>query len=512
MKILKYFYRYFLLFILAISVVYCKSQPNDSITKNCTNREAIVAGSFYPDNPKALEIQLESLFAQSATVKTYDDVLAIISPHAGYIYSGKVAASAFNQIDPDKEYDNIFIIASSHRTLFSGASIYNIGDYITPLGKVKVNRELATKLINENDIFTYNPDAHSAEHSLEVQLPFLQYKRNKDFQIVPIVTGTQSLGEVNKISKALAPYFNKDNLFIISSDFSHYPKYEDAIKVDKRTGDAILSNSVVNLVNVINENASSNIENLATSLCGWPAVITLLNITQNMPDVDVIPVDYQNSGDALSDKSRVVGYYAIVFAKKKNKDMSENQFVLTDQEKATLLKIARSTIDEYLKSGKVISVSSSEITENMESECGAFVTLHKEGALRGCIGRFIAEESLYKIVQKMAIAAATQDSRFPRLELSEMENIDIEISVLTPLKKIDSIDEIEMGRHGIYIKKGFASGTFLPQVALETGWTKEEFLGYCSRNKAGIGWTGWKDADIFTYEALVFGENEIKKE
>ena len=231
-----------------------------------------------------------------------------------------------------------------------------------------------------------------------------------------------------------------------------------------------------------------------------------------MPDVEVIGVDYQNSGDALSDKSRVVGYHAIVFAKKKNKNMSENQFVLTDQEKKILLNIARSTIEEYLKTGNVAKVNMNDLTENIELDCGAFVTLHKDGALRGCIGRFMADEPLYAIIQKMAIAAATQDSRFPTVELDEMESIDIEISVLTPLKEIDSIDEIEMGRHGIYIKKGFASGTFLPQVALETGWTKEEFLGYCARNKAGIGWTGWKDADIYTYEALVFGENNIKNE
>ena len=157
-------------------------------------------------------------------------------------------------------------------------------------------------------------------------------------------------------------------------------------------------------------------------------------------------------------------------------------------------------------------VDESELTDVTKSECGAFVTLHKDGALRGCIGRFVANEPLYTIVQKMAIAAATEDNRFPTVKQDEISEIDIEISVLTPLKKIESIDEIEMGRHGIYIKKGFTTGTFLPQVAIETGWTKEEFLGYCARNKAGIGWDGWKDADIYIYEALVFGENDIKKE
>lgn len=501
--------KYFIILVLAILVVDCNSQTKNLDQSACVDREAVVAGSFYPDNPKALKIQLESLFAQAEVVKTYDDVLAIIAPHAGYVYSGKIAASSYNQIDSDKEYENIFVIAASHRVRFYGASIYNQGDYITPLGKVKVNRELANKLIKDKDIFVFNAEAHSEEHSLEVQLPFLQFKMNKDFKIVPIVTGTQSIGEVEKIAAALRPYFNEKNLFIISSDFSHYPNYENAKTIDKNTGDAILTNSVVNVVDVIKKNASANVENLVTSLCGWPAVLSLLNITEKERLIKVIAVDYQNSGDVLNDKSRVVGYHSIIFAKKKIQNMSENRFELTIQEKEKLLQIARNTIKEYVSSGNSLKIDTSELTSALEAECGAFVTLHKDGALRGCIGRFVADEPLYLIVQKMAIAAATQDSRFPSIKKEELSEIDLEISVLTPLKKIDSIDEIEMGRHGIYIKKGFASGTFLPQVAIETGWTKEEFLGYCSRNKAGLGWDGWKNADLYTYEAFVFDENGI---
>ena len=146
---ISHIFRYFIFLIFVFLVVDCQSQTKEIEQSSCINREAVVAGSFYPDNPNALKKQLESLFAQSMHIKTYDNVLAIIAPHAGYVYSGKVAASAYNQIDPDKEYENIFVIASSHRVLFKGASIYNQGDYITPLGKVKVNRNLANKLIEE---------------------------------------------------------------------------------------------------------------------------------------------------------------------------------------------------------------------------------------------------------------------------------------------------------------------------------------------------------------------------
>jgi len=223
----------------------------------------------------------------------------------------------------------------------------------------------------------------------------------------------------------------------------------------------------------------------------------------------VVNIDYRNSGDQSLNKDRVVGYYAMAFVKNKKEDMSEKHFTLNDQEKYALLQIARSTIDEYLETGKYKKVDENIMSSHLKSNCGAFVTLHKKGELRGCIGRFVADEPLYATIQKMAVAAATQDYRFSVVEKDEMKEIELEISVLTPLKKIESIEEIEMGKHGIYIKRGFASGTFLPQVAVETGWTKEEFLGYCARNKAQIGWDGWKDADIYIYEALVFDENEL---
>lgn len=506
-----HFFCFFAVLLFLTLVIECNSQSDKMQAQDCIDREAVVAGSFYSNDSTELRAQLKELFSQAVKTKTHGEVLAIISPHAGYVYSGKVAASAYNQVNTDKQYENIFILTASHREVFAGASIYNKGDYITPLGKAKVNIDLANKLIEENKIFIHNSEAHAAEHSLEVQLPFLQYILGDHFKMIPIVTGTQNLHDVKQIAKVLKPYFNEKNLFIVSTDFSHYPKYEDAVKVDKRTGDAVLANSVSAVLNAIKENSSAQVENLLTSLCGWPAVLTVLSITEQDRSIEVTPVDYQNSGDAVGDKSRVVGYHAIAFEKKKMKNMSEDQFIITDEEKRKLLGIARNTIDEYLATGSYSHPDQTELTKTLKLSCGAFVTLHKQGQLRGCIGRFVADEPLYEIVQKMSIAAATEDRRFSRVEPHELKELDLEISVLTPLKKIDSIDEIEMGRHGIYIKKGFASGTFLPQVAIETGWTKEEFLGYCARNKAGLGWDGWKDADIYIYEALVFDEDELKK-
>jgi AmmeMemoRadiSam system protein B/AmmeMemoRadiSam system protein A len=490
----------------------CKSQ-------GLQNRKAAVAGSFYPADPEVLKADLRKYFNAAKPPIGHGTVLAIISPHAGYPYSGIVAASAFNQIDKNKKYDNIFVIGSSHRVAFEGAAIYNKGNFETPLGVVKVNLELANKLINENDVFTYHELAHVNEHSLEVQLPFLQYLLKDNFQIVPILLGTHSADKCYRIAEALAPYFNEKNLFVISSDFSHYPDYKTACTVDRQTAEAIQSNSVEKFADVINSTMEKKLPGLETCLCAWPSVLTLLYITGSDPEIEINLVDYRNSGDSeIGDKASVVGYNAISFVKpagtsiKKSKDNNDmtpekEDFVLTDKEKQILLGIARNTIEKYVRQHQIPEIDTSGFTGNLFQNAGAFVTLNEDRQLRGCIGRFDPNEPLYKVVQDMAISSATRDYRFTPVTPPELDKIEIEISVLTPLKKINNINEIVLGKHGIYIRKGFQSGTFLPQVADKTGWTVEEFLGHCAKDKANIGWDGWKDAEIYTYEAIIFSES-----
>lgn len=492
--------------------------------QNLQNRRAVVAGSFYSANPAELKQDLKGLFAEAQPSKNSGTVLAIMAPHAGYVYSGIVAASSYNQIDWSKRYDNIFIIGSSHRISFEGASIYNKGHYETPLGIVDVNLEVANKLIDDATFFFFNPSAHSREHSLEVQLPFLQYTLKKNFKIVPIVLGTHSPDICYEIARILYPYFNENNLFIISTDFSHYPGYEDAYRLDKQTAEAIQSNSVETFVNSLNKHIDSTVPGLETSICAWPAALTLLFMTDGDPDISVDLIDYRNSGDSeIGDKSSVVGYYSISFSNKEKKisnetttkdksDMTDQPFELQEQDKKILLEIARNTLVKYIWEREIPEVDINKLSKNLLEQTGAFVTLNKDGNLRGCIGRFNPGEPLYKVIQDMTVSSSTKDYRFTPVTPPELDNIEIEISVLTPLKKIDNIDKIILGKHGIYIKKGFQSGTFLPQVVDKTGWTKEEFLGYCARDKAQIGWNGWKDADIYIYEAIIFSEAEFQQQ
>jgi AmmeMemoRadiSam system protein B/AmmeMemoRadiSam system protein A len=472
------------------------------------DRQPAVAGSFYPAKQEELSATLKQLFTNAVPSKDIQNVLAIISPHAGYVFSGEVAASAFNQIDPTKEYENIFLLGSSHYVAFEGASIYSQGNFITPLGTVKVNTKLANQLIKNNSIFSNRTDAHAREHSLEVQLPFLQYRLKKDFKIVPIVLGTQSPEICRRIAKALQPYFNAKNLFVISTDFSHYPSYQDAKIIDKATADAILTNSPENLISSMANYEQNGISNLATCLCGWTSVLTLMYMTEGNGDVEFTHIQYKNSGDTeYGEKNRVVGYNAIAVSLKEKKRRSE--FRLSDKDKKDLLAIARNTVEYYVKNHAKSEIDGKNLSSILKTNCGTFVTLKKHGNLRGCIGRFDASEPLYKVVQDMAIASSTQDYRFSPVESDEIPELEIEISVLTPMRRINSINEIKLGKHGIYIREGNRSGTFLPQVAVETGWTKEEFLGHCAQDKAGIGWDGWKDAELYIYEALVFSEKEF---
>ncbi|HYQ58348.1 MAG TPA: AmmeMemoRadiSam system protein B, partial [Draconibacterium sp.] len=428
---------------------------------------------------------------------------AIIAPHAGYVFSGLVAATAFKQIPRTKTYKNVFVIASSHQYSFTGASVYTRGNYETPFGELKVNKKLGQKLLASSSLFTDYTEPHSNEHSLEVQLPFLQYHLKTDFKLVPIIVGTNSAGDCKKLAAALRPYFNADNLFVISTDFSHYPSYDDARLTDQATADAICSNSINKLLSILETNKKKGINNLGTSLCGWTSVLTLLNLTENN-NFEIRKLAYKNSGDNAyyGDKERVVGYWALAVYDKA-------AFTLGDSEKKEILQLARNSILRFMGGEVKESAKKNTGKSILDKKAGAFISIYINNVLRGCIGGFAGEKTLRELITRYAVSA-TNDQRFDPVEPIELGKMTLEVSVLTPLKKIKSIDEFELGKHGIYIKSGHNSGTFLPQVAQKTGWSKEEFLGRCSKDKAGIGWDGWKTAELYTYEVVVVKDDQEK--
>ena len=459
-------------------------------------RKPAVAGSFYAGDAKELRQDVLNCFSRCKN-PLMEHVQAVIVPHAGYVFSGVTAASAFAAINPGAEYEHIFLLGPSHHVYLGKASV-NIGvsAYATPLGNVPVDTVLCKDIMEKSDVITYAPEAHESEHCLEVELPFLQYHMKKMPSIVPIIIATQELTTLKKIADTLKPYLNEKNLFVISSDFSHYPAYKDAKMVDGLTKDSIMTGKVEAFVNATLHNQELGIDHLATSACGMAPIATLLMMTENDAKIKPHHVMYCNSGDSpYGGKDKVVGYHSFVFT------TETSGFDLTSEDRKQLKSIAYHTIKATLDGQKY---ESGKLSDVLLTKCGAFVSLHKKGRLRGCIGHFGEDMPLYQVVEHMAKAAAFEDPRFCGVTMEELDDIDIEISVLTPMKRIQSIDEFELGKQGIFMRKGYHTGTFLPQVADEVSWTKEEFLGHCAQDKAGIGWDGWKTAELYTYEAIVF--------
>jgi len=472
-------------------------------------RQPAVAGQFYPGSSAELRGMLEGLFQRAAKRTSPTTPLVLIVPHAGYVFSGEVAATAYAQIDPGQTVQTVFVIGPSHHVGFEGAAVYVTGDFVTPLGTVAVDRAIGRELLKSDRLFSDRTDAHAHEHSIEVQLPFLQQTLRQEFRLVPIVIGAQRPETCRKIAGVLAPYLKAGNLFVISTDFSHYPAYDDAARADRTVAEAVLARSPLTFLKTVEKVEGERLPGLETAMCGWNCMLTLMYMTEPRNDIRFEILQYRNSGDAGSgDKRRVVGYYAIAG---RQDTPRRQEFTLTATEKTGLLAIARAAVEGSVREGQLPAFDVSTIPAALKAPGGAFVTLNAEGELRGCIGRFDASEPLYQVVRQMAVAAASKDPRFSPVRPEELGGIRIEISVLTPMRRISSAEEFEPGKHGIYIQKGGRSGTFLPQVAQATGWTREELLGHCSQDKAGIGWDGWKDAELYVYEALVFGEHETSR-
>ena len=460
------------------------------------------AGTFYPNDKTELLSLLNSLL-DSVNLPPEDNIniFAIIAPHAGYGYSGKTAAYGYKTIQ-GKPYKTVIIIGPSHYYHFSGISIYPEGSFQTPLGDIEIDKDFTSKLLSkDNDVFS-EPRAFEKEHSIEVQLPFLQ-KTLTDFKIVPIVMGDCTLIMCEKFSSLLKEAIGgrKDVLVIASSDMYHGYDYTEAEKTDKLT-----------LSHIENMDASGlyyGIRDGKLQLCGgFPAVSTIM-LAKELGYNKTKLLNYTNSALVTGRKIRgvwTVGYSCLLIGN----ENKENTEMLNNAQEKKLLDIARQSIKTYLETGKKSEIS--ETDPVLTKVMGAFVTLHKDGQLRGCIGNIIGRQPLYLTVKDMAVEAAVGDPRFEPLDLSELEDIEIEISVLTPPEKISSSEAIKLSIHGVVLQQGPYSAVFLPQVASETGWNKEEFLSHLAQ-KAGLSADAWKDKNtqFQVFEAIVFSEQQKDK-
>ena len=479
-----------------------------------TVREPAVAGRFYSNDPAKLKNAVDA-FLEEAKTPSGNAPVAIVSPHAGYIYSGQICADAFKEA-AGHEYDLVVVLGTNHTEAgFTGVSIYPEGGYETPMGIVSIDEAVAKKLTEMDNDFTYNPAVHVREHSVEIQLPFIQ-RLFPNVKIVTAVVGSTTAAE--KLGWALAGLLKAEKrhpLIVASTDLSHYPSYADAVDVDSKTVEAIASMNPDTFKAVVDRQMKRKISNLSTCACGEAPVIAAMIAARRLGANCGRVVRYANSGNALiGTRSRVVGYAAIAFTKaedcsiEKPVESSSNTNGLNDDHKKTLLAFARKTIRRYFSSETTpLPLGFDKPLNNLQ---GAFVTLKKEGQLRGCIGHMAENTPLCQVVGAMALQAAFNDRRFKPLKPIELNHIEIEISVLTPSKEVKDYNEIVVGRDGVILKKDYHSAVYLPQVATEQGWNRSEMLDNLSQ-KAGLPKDAWKsDATFYTFQAVVFSESEMK--
>ncbi len=278
------------------------------------NRFASVAGQFYPAGSPELQTELTRLFS-SAVQHRFDTTLALLAPNSGYMFSGKIAASAYNQIDRYRTFKRVFILTSSHLDSFTGASVFCDGDYIVPNGVAEVDVLFGKKLVSDNpQLFTDARTPHFHEHSIEVQLPFLLYHLKQPFKVVPIVLGTHTPAICKQMAQVLKPELNADNLFIISTDFSCHLPASTARKVDDETEQAIMSNKPDKLLKILERHERLNLPGFHTSLYSWSAVLTLLYMSAGEESMVYQSVDQCTSGDVpfYGNYEKVTGYRAVV--------------------------------------------------------------------------------------------------------------------------------------------------------------------------------------------------------
>ena len=465
-------------------------------------RKPVQAGSFYPADPLELTGTIDRLThkAQKTPVRipTNKALKAIIMPHAGYIYSGWTAAHA-SLVLKKNQFSKVILIGPDHFIGIKNGAICDVVAYQTPLGKIDLHEDTA-KLRRHPDLFRPLPVSKDKEHSLEVILPFLQTYLG-EFQLVPVVVGRADIG---RFSDALETIMDRHTLLVVSSDLSHFLTYSEAAALDRETIGAIVNLSPDRLINKDNR------------ACGVMPILILMEIARHNHWQPVL-LHYSNSGDTAGSRSRVVGYAAIAFfGDQPMENQLDSNANFTKEQGQVLVRLARHTIMEKL--GRKISDSESGRVnralqdEDFKSHCGTFVTLKIKGQLRGCIGNLTSTETVWDGIKSNAINAAFHDPRFSPLTDKELDQTEIEVSILTEPRPLeyqngqDLTQKLRVKVDGVIIRKGHASATFLPQV-----WEQlpqpEEFLSHLCM-KAGLPSDAWKDpeVEILTYQVQYFEE------
>jgi AmmeMemoRadiSam system protein B/AmmeMemoRadiSam system protein A len=467
-------------------------------------RRPMVAGMFYPSNPVDLAKQIAEMFSRAKKRILPGPVRAIVAPHAGYMYSGQIAADVYKQIEGE-QFDTVVVVAPFHG-FFKGVSVYSGGGYQTPLGVVEIDRKLSAMMSEKHPTVYSSTVGHTGsggrgEHSLEVQLPFLQTVLGR-FKMVAMIMGDQEESTIRATTEVLSASLKEKNVLLVAStDMSHYHPEKEARKLDKTFETALASFDSSRIINVV---TSGKCE-----ACGYGPVTAIVEAMKRLGGQEVEIISYDTSGSTTGDFSEVVGYLGAVITGKKvapkkpaviGTPKAKKRYGYNKEEKEYLLNLARLVVESKARGQKP------EIPENpspyLEEKRGAFVTLTKRGMLRGCIGLVQARDPLIDTIENMAVAAAFEDPRFPQVKEDELADLEYEISVMSPLSLVTDISTIVVGRDGLMIKLDLHSGLLLPQVATENHWDRITFLGQTCL-KAGLSKNSYKDKQAKIYKFTV---------
>lgn len=375
--------KYLLCLMFFIFIASCKSEgDNLGGEQDQMIRKPVFAGKFYASDSAVLLRQIE-IFLENAVPKKVYDIAGLIVPHAGYIYSGQIAADAFNQVR-NNNYELVVILGTNHTTAgFSGISVFPKGKFATPIGTLEIDTEAAEKLLQADSDVNTNLDVHEKEHSIEVQIPFIKYLFPKA-KILPIIVGEPNLEMCSKFGKALAGIIkDKKSLVVASSDLSHYPSFDDAVKVDYKTLKAIVSMDPEQIVSTMHTQLYQHLPNLVTCGCGEAPLIASIFTAKELGAKGAVIISSSNSGyNPIGNIDRVVGYGAAVITKNFNVPESDfdelvvdRSYKLTQEDKQVLLKFARKTLDQYFKA-EIVPLPRNE-NRMLKLKRGAFVTLKK---------------------------------------------------------------------------------------------------------------------------------------
>lgn len=470
-------------------------------------RNFLATGNWYPAAAPELNAMLDQFFAGAQVKEIPGKIVGLIGPHAGFVFSGQCSANAYKQLQNSSQanqIERVILMGISHGSSFYGAAVSSFDFEATPLGKIPVDTEITKNLAKEK-FFQVNDRALQYEHSIENHLPFLQKAlKNKNFKIVSILFGHLDKKDFKTMASIIKKYIDDKTLLIASTDLTHYgPSFDyTPFRTNLKANLTKLDMGIIKPITRLDfDDYYEYKRKTGITMCGFTPVGVMIEIFADKAHKATL-IDYYKSGDRNNDYTQGVSYASLIISapgegkggiktmntpNNPDKNTAQSPSTLTGQEQKTLLRIARDTLEQYLENDKILAdlEKNYDISANLQVEAGVFVTLRKEGDLRGCIGSIVGREPLYQGVRDNAISSAVRDPRFPAVKKPELKDIDIEISVMTPLQPIDDYKKIRLGIDGVIIKKGYRQAVYLPQVATETGWNLDQFLGSLCQ-KAGL--------------------------